>query len=366
MQYFTKDDGRQLPVSDDFLLPFLSPTSPGTNYWDSPPPGPVTDRQRGRTVLQVHQVLQLLRKCGVELKGRKLLDIGTGPGLIPRLMLEFSDLGSAVGIDPYLSGEHATSWQGHNEDEALREMRDFIRAASPVALDYGNYRELMGYEHHTLIPDRFPYEVQPAKPYRFEQIGAHDLSELDELFDILYVKAIDHIPDWSGIFAAASAVAAEDAVFCIKHFSFFSFLGPHRYATTNIPWGHLLLNDDEYRRFAKEFHGHRAEQMIDFYFTGLAYPRKTMSGLVKIAYEHGFLPVTIINEPLRNLAEFHRLAESVEGFWDMARENYPDLGAEEMFSGRYHIVFRRIPADTGSQKTGNGSAPIGSGKQTGH
>jgi hypothetical protein len=35
--YFVKDSGIRLPVSDDFLLPYLNPTSPGTNYRDLPP-----------------------------------------------------------------------------------------------------------------------------------------------------------------------------------------------------------------------------------------------------------------------------------------------------------------------------------------
>ncbi len=341
LAHFEKDDGRKLPVSDDFLLPFLSPTSPGTNYWDSPPPGPMLDRQRGRVVLQLHQVLALLAACGVDLAGKRLLDIGTGNALIPRLMLQFSDLDAAVGTDPFLSGEHTTSWQAHDEDDALLEMRDLIVSHSPEALEYAHYQQLLGYEHHSQIPARYPYRKQPAKNYRFAKIGAHDLAELDERFDVFYVKAIDHIPDWEGIFAAVVASATDDAVFCIKHFSFFSYLGPHRYATTNIPWGHLLLNDDEYRRFAREFHSHRADQMIDFYFNGLAYPRTPLSELVKMAHRHGFLPQVIINEPLRNLTEFHHLSNQVDGFWEMVRENHPELSAEEMFSGRYHIVFRR-------------------------
>ena len=167
------------------------------------------------------------------------------------------------------------------------------------------------------------------------------------------------------MFVVSDWWAAEDAVFCIKHFSFFSFLGPHRYATTNIPWGHLLLTDDEYRRFAREFHGQRADKMIDFYFNGLAYPRTTMSGLVRIAHDHGFLPVTIINEPLRNLAEFQGLTGRVEDFWSIMRENHPDLSAEEMFSGRYHIVFKRGSGGAGSYKSGNGSPPVGNDKHPG-
>lgn len=339
--HFKKDDGRTLPVSDDFLLPFLSPTSPGTQYWESPPPGPPTDRQQGRVILQLHQALALLRKSGLELKSRKLLDIGTGNGLIPRLMLEFSDLESAVGADPYLNSEHTTSWQAHDQDEALQTMRDFIRDNSPDAFDYESYRHLLGYEHHSQTPDRYAYAEQGAKNYRFAQVGAHELAETGERFDLFYVKAIDHIPNWNRIFESISEVANDDAAICIKHFSFFSFLGPHRYATTNIPWGHLLLTDDEYRRFAREFHSDRADQMIDFYFTGLAYPRTSMSELVKMAYRHGFLPQVIINEPLRNLGQFNQLIEQVDDFWDIIRENHPDVSAEEMFSGRYHIVLRR-------------------------
>lgn len=341
MRYFTKDDGRSLPVHDDFLLPFLSPTSPGTQYWDSPPPGPITDRARGRVVLQLNQVLQILRKCGVALEGKRLLDIGTGNGLIPRLMLEFSPIESAVGVDPYLSGEHKTSWQPHDQDETFRETREFIQTHSPGALDFERYRHLLGYEHFSLVPDRVEYAPQPPKSYRFARIGAHDLAQLDEKFDLFYAKAIDHIPNWEGIFDAVSAVASDDAVLCIKHFSFFSYLGPHRYATTNIPWGHLLLTDDEYRRFARELHPHRTDKMVDFYFNGLAYPRTPMSDLVKMAQQRGFVPRVIINEPLRNVAEFYRLTDAVDGFWAMVRENHPTLSVEEMFSGRYHIVFKR-------------------------
>jgi 2-polyprenyl-3-methyl-5-hydroxy-6-metoxy-1,4-benzoquinol methylase len=342
IRHFIKDDGRKLPVSDDFLLPFLSPTSPGTNYWDSPPPGPMNERVLGRLLLQLHQALQLFRKCGVDFKGKKFLDIGTGTGMLPRLMVEFSEIESAVGADPYLIGEHKAGTRTTDEDDALRMMKEFILTHSPGALDYENYRQLLGYEHHTLIPERFEYQEQSEKSYRFEKIGAHDLDQLGEMFDLVYVKAIDHIADWEGIFRAVAAVANPGAVFCIKHFSFFSYLGPHRYATTNIPWGHMLLTDAEYRRFAHEFHAYREEQMVDFYFSGLSYPRTPLSELMRMAQRNGFLPQVIINEPLWNFAEIHGLTEVVDDFWEIVGERWPSVSTEEMFSGRYHIVLRRV------------------------
>ena len=339
---FKKDDGRTLPVSDDFLLPFLTPTSPGTHYWEPPPAGPMVDRQRGRVLLQLHQALALLAQCGVDLSGRRLLDIGTGNGLIPRLMLEFSELESAVGEDLFLSGEHTTSWQPHDEDAAFCDMRDYILRESPGVLDYRRYQGLSSYEHHSLRPIPVAYAQQPKKNYRFAKIGAHDLAQLDEKFDLFYAKCIDHIPDWDGIFAAIEAVANPGAVVMLKHNSFFSFLGPHRYSTTNIPWGHLLLTDDEYRRFAREHHPARAEEMIDFYFTGLSYPRTPLTRLVRIALDHGFLPQIVINEPLHNLTELHGLTRVVDGFWEILRDNWPEVSSEEMFSGRYHVLFKRV------------------------
>jgi len=341
-QWFTKDDGRKLPVSDDFLLPFLTPTSPGTNYWDSPPPDneAALERARGRVLLQLHQIVDLLMRVGTDLKDKSLLDIGTGNGMIPRLILHYCDVKSAVGIDPYLDGEHMTSWQSHDHGEFFKGMTQFIDSYCRENMDFSTYAHMTGDQDFTIRPARVPLSPQGKKRFRFEKIGAHDLGDLDEKFDIFYAKAIDHIPDWPRIFKACAAAANEDAIIVIKHFSFFALVGPHRYATTNIPWGHLLLTDNEYRRFAREFHGHRAEQMTDFYFNGLAYPRSTIHQMIMMAAEHGFTFHALINEPSRNCEKLLPLTKKVPDFWNIVRENHPTVSVDEMLSGRFHIVFR--------------------------
>lgn len=340
--YFVKDDGRKLPVSDQYLLPLLSPTSQGTNYWDSPPPSPLNERQEGRILLQLHQILHLFQEFGVELEGKVLLDIGTGNGLIPRLLLEFSPLGSAVGIDPYPDGEHMTSWQPHNRDAVFLELREFMHLQCPETLDFSAYRGLVGYESFTLRPLPVAYRPQKSKSYRFAAIGAHDLERLEAKFDVFYCKAIEHIQDWDGIFRAMAGAAKRDAVVYLKHRSFFSYLGPHRYASTNIPWGHLLLTDDEYRRFAREFHLHRAAKMIEFYFRGLSYPRTTVSEMLRIASSQNFIPVGFVVEPPRFMSTVYRLIDEIEGFWEMIAANHPNLSVEEMFSGMYHVLLRKV------------------------
>lgn len=342
IQWFTKDDGRKLPVSDHFLLPFLTPTSPGTNYWDSPPSDnqSAMERNKGRVLLQLHQFIDLLARLGINLKGKSLLDIGTGNGMIPKLVLHYSDLTSAVGIDPYLDGEHKTSWQSHDHGAFFRETTQFIDSYCQGSMDFEKYSRLTRDQDCTIQPAPITLRPQSQKAFRFEKIGAHELGQLEEKFDIFYAKAIDHIPDWSGIFKACTAASNSGAFIVIKHFSFFALVGPHRYATTNIPWGHLLMTDGEYRRFAQEFHGHRAEQMTDFYFNGLAYPRNTIHQMILMAAEQGFKFHALINEPSRNCDKLLPLTAEVPEFWGIVRQNHPTVSVDEMLSGRFHIVFK--------------------------
>ena len=64
--FFIKNDGTRLPVNKKkFLLNFLTPTSKGTKYFDSPPPSDVNRRQIGRMLLQVHQVLSIFKSLNI-------------------------------------------------------------------------------------------------------------------------------------------------------------------------------------------------------------------------------------------------------------------------------------------------------------
>ena len=65
----------------------------------------------------------------------------------------------------------------------------------------------------------------------------------EKKFDIVYCKALEHIPNWKNVFKQISKVTKKNSIVYFKHRSFFSYLGPHRYATSGIPWGHLFFND---------------------------------------------------------------------------------------------------------------------------
>jgi hypothetical protein len=339
MATFTKDDGRAVPAEDRFLLRALTPTACGTNYWDPPPPAPLSERQKGRIILQTHQLVQAFRMAGVELAGKHLLDIGTGNGLVPRLLLEISELDRATGIDPFLDGEHKTSWQPHDHDNELKQLREFIFTQCGGRLEISTYERFLGHENYSMRPEPICLTSRNAKSYRFEQISGHDLPRLKEKFELFYCKAIEHIPDWPGLFRAMASAASKGCVAYFKHRPFFSYLGPHRYASTLIPWGHALMTDEEYRRYVHEFHSHRADAMLDFYFNGLAYPRYSVSDMLRIAAEAGFGLRLVVIEPPRYLPQVVPFIDEVDEFWEIKRSIYPEVSSEELFSGIYHVIF---------------------------
>ena len=126
--------------------------------------------------------------------------------MIPRLLLELSDLKLAIGSDPYLDGEHKTSWQKHNHDKTLLYIKDFLKNCDNN-LDFFKYFEFSKSENATFVPQNIYFEESKNKNYKFEKIGVHDIMNIGNEFDLLYCKAIEHISNWDKAFSAISKVS---------------------------------------------------------------------------------------------------------------------------------------------------------------
>jgi hypothetical protein len=79
--------------------------------------------------------------------------------------------------------------------------------------------------------------------------------------------------------------------------------------------------------------------MLDFYFNGLAYPRYSVSDMLRIAAEAGFGLRLLVIEPPRYLPQVVPYIDEVDEFWEIKRSVYPEVSTEELFSGIYHVVF---------------------------
>ena len=68
------------------------------------------------------------------------------------------------------------------------------------------------------------------------------------------------------VFEKAYSVSSDKAVFYLKHKSFFSYLGPHRYGSTGLPWGHLRMTEAEYDEYILNEFPDRAHSIKKFFY----------------------------------------------------------------------------------------------------
>ena len=116
-----------------------------------------------------------------------MLDIGTGNGMVPRVMLEISDIKEALGTDPFLDGEHKTSWQKHDHDEAILLVRKIIKQSKNL-LNAHNYKKNLRFENFSFYP--VPIKINKKnKSYKFKQLDAHKIGTLNKI--IVIVKLLN-------------------------------------------------------------------------------------------------------------------------------------------------------------------------------
>ena len=144
------------------------------------------------------------------------------------------------------------------------------------------------------------------------------------------------------VFEKINSVSKKDTIIYFKHRSFFSYLGAHRYGSIGVPWGHLLLNENEYKRFVKEFHSERNEEMCRFFFDDLTYPRTNISDLLRISNNYGFCLKGIKIDPLRYISKISPFISDIPEFWSLIYQNYPNINIQEMFGGIIHVVLKKI------------------------
>ena len=256
---------QDLPIDlNKYLLSFLNPTQDGSEYYSPPSKTTIeglTVREINRIVQQVFEINKLLENNFQVGQNLRFLDVGTGNGMVPKLLCEIRDKIYAHAIDPFLHGGHTTSWQKSDLVADLEKCKQNW---------YSNFTE------KKFLNTNSSYLEQ--KCYLSELIAEKDFRS----FDVVYSKAIEHVPDWVDFATDLTKTVNSGGILIIKHRSFFSYLGPHRYSSTAIPWGHCLLSDQDYKRYVDEFHNNRKKQMLDFYFRDLSYPRMKMFELDEV------------------------------------------------------------------------------------
>ena len=118
--FFITNEGIKLPVSEKkYLLPFLTSTTKGTNYYETPYHIGISKDYLADKLLQLHQFLDIIKSLGIKSNNKSFIDIGTGNGLMPKFLLMTSSFSKVLGTDKYAPYEDKSS-NIPLEDEAFK------------------------------------------------------------------------------------------------------------------------------------------------------------------------------------------------------------------------------------------------------
>lgn len=324
-------------VNESNLLRFLTPTSNGTKWYESAPENKVNKRVIGRFLLQFHQVAESIFNENKS-SNLKFLDVGTGNGILPEMISKFFSCSCSIGVDPYEDGEHMTSHPKKTRTKILNGMNFYLKKRK--CIDFSTYKHLLKYEGFSKIPSKI-YSSKPKKKWKFEKKFIHQLSK-NKKYNFIFAKCIDHVPEWNKLFKEISQRAEKNCTLLIKHNSFFSYNGAHRYGSTFIPWGHVLLNEKEYENYVKKFHTDRSKQMIDFYYNGLAYPRYTIDDLKVILMKNNWKISNVDYSINKRANEMLKLAGGAKKLLKLVRKRFPNISLAELISSRIMLKMNKI------------------------
>lgn len=327
---------KSLNVNKKNLLPFLTPTSKGTNWFEPPPINKVNSRQIGRIIFQFHQVAEAISEYHNQQQPLFFLDIGTGNGMLPNLVAKYCKSELSIGIDPYEDGEHTTSWpKGTKEIIEKRIKKIFTKDH----LSISDYKSLISFEGMSKKPKKIKL-FNNNKNWIFKKKFIHELPKKQK-YNFIYAKCIDHIANWKKLFFNITKLSKKNCTLFIKHNSFFSYNGAHRYASTFIPWGHVLLNENDYKKYCRKFHTKRHKEMINFYFNGLSYPRNTIDQLLVILNKNNWKVKHFEQSNKKNYNRQIEIAGGERKLVHQARKRFPFITLSELISDRIIIIAKK-------------------------
>ena len=323
-----------------FLLDYLSPTTKGTSWYDSPPPNVVHSRIVGRYALQFHQLAAIISDLisTKELNKIKFLDVGTGNGILPELISMFYKCDLSHGLDPYEEDEHKTSPRMGTRKFLLQEM---IKIVKKNTLNISSYDKLIKHEGFFKSPKNINFRKKSKANWVFLKKHINNLPK-KKIYNLIYAKSIDHIANWKALIKNISLRSEKNAYLVIKHNSFFSYNGAHRYASTFIPWGHLVLSEKEYEQYAKKFHKDRSQDMIDFYYKGLSYPRYSIDDLMNILQSNNWEIKSVEHAVNKNFKQQLKLAGGYKKLITDVNKNFKNISLQELSSSRSIIIAKKI------------------------
>lgn len=170
-----------------------------------------------------------MMSVGFDVEGKKMLEIGAGNTLLSHLMAEKYKNVEIVSadIDSY--------YEDLSKDDDIRMARKKVA---------GNFSAKVNFESDSITNSKFA----------------------DESFDLIVSNTVlEHIDDIDKAFAEMKRILKPGGVCYHFYNPFFSYNGGHTICTTDHPWGHCIMTEQEYNRYSDTVYPQYTEQSKAFF-----------------------------------------------------------------------------------------------------
>lgn len=234
----------------------------------------------------------------VSISGKKVLEIGAGNMLLSCMMAK-----------KYPEAEVVSSGLESYYDDL--EKGDAINAARKRVMNH--FGQNLSYVPDNITESSFP----------------------DHSFDVLFSNTVlEHVDDIDACFAEMKRILRPNGIGFHIYNPFFSYNGAHTVCSTDHPWGHCVLTEQEYSRYLEERYPNQKSTSITFFRHDLNKKclKEFRDSLEKTGFrKSSFLPETNLN--LTQLLLPHTL--------NAAQRNYPDASFEDLLTNSVIIVFQK-------------------------
>lgn len=282
-----------------------------------------------------------LRQVGIERDpNRSLLDICTGPAVLPRLFKAYGWAAEAIGVD-IIDRQHDFS------DEAISKALESLRGAFGARPD--NVLKAIESKFGTVWRDQMGMADLPLtdilrKPDHSVGMDQYDVGDFshfpnDKKFDIITLAAgleYFHIEEF---FARVSSLLAPGGVFFTFNDYFYQIRGASMHLPAHAPWMHCMLTRDEYYRYVRIWHSDISDDIgLLYYFPSTHYTIEDLkacaarNGLSLIGYRRGLDTKNVISG-------WGFLRDVV---LPRAKKLNPSVEIDDFFTHYYSIAFRKV------------------------
>jgi ubiquinone/menaquinone biosynthesis C-methylase UbiE len=195
------------------------------------------------------------------------------------------------------------------------------------------------------IPKNFQVvETEGARAYygglEFQRMGAEFLTFEDDVFDVVVSnQMLEHVRDPRKAMSESFRVTKPGGYIIVRYNPWFHLTGGHGSCTTDIPWGHVLLDEDEMEEYylKAEFpeRASDARRRLTTYFNPKRLYLKEFEDIL-----HTLLPTRIIHyetslQSFRSELITHDLIQ-------MAKKRYPEVTYRDMVTDQVLLIVQKI------------------------